>query len=65
MRNETNDLGRDLETGAIKAIAIASKTPFRTAFKVTMGIALARLASFSIFLMGASGLYMIIKYLAG
>jgi hypothetical protein len=36
----------DLETPAISALAAASKTPFMTAFKVTMGIGLARLALF-------------------
>lgn len=30
-------------TEAIKAIAVASKTPFWTAFKVTMGVAAAQL----------------------
>jgi hypothetical protein len=33
----------DLESSAVKAIAAASKTPFRTAFKITFGIALAQL----------------------
>lgn len=36
----------DLETPAISALASASKTPFKTAFKVTMGIALARFLMF-------------------
>jgi hypothetical protein len=36
----------DLETPAISALAAASKTPFRTAFKVTLGIGLARFALF-------------------
>lgn len=36
----------DLETPAISALAAASKTPFRTAFKVTLGIGLARFAMF-------------------
>jgi len=37
----------DLETPAISALAAASKTPFATAFKVTIGIGLARFALFS------------------
>lgn len=37
----------DLETPAISVLAAASKTPFRTAFKVTLGIGLARLALFA------------------
>ena len=36
----------DLETPAISALAAASKTPFTTAFKVTLGIGLARFAMF-------------------
>ena len=32
----------DLETPAISALAAASKTPFWTAFKITLGIGLAR-----------------------
>lgn len=36
----------DLETPAISALAAASKTPFQTAFKVTLGIGLARLLMF-------------------
>lgn len=36
----------DLETPAISALAAASKTPFLTAFKVTMGIGLARFLMF-------------------
>ena len=37
----------DLETPAISALAAASKTPFRTAFKITIGIGLARLLMFA------------------
>jgi hypothetical protein len=37
----------DLETPAISALAAASKTPFRTAFMVTVGIGLGRLAMFA------------------
>jgi hypothetical protein len=36
----------DLETPAISVLAAASKTPFLTAFKVTIGIGLARLTMF-------------------
>lgn len=37
----------DLETPAISVLAAASTTPFKTAFKVTMGIGLARLLLFA------------------
>jgi len=36
----------DLETPAISALAAASKTPFMTAFKVTLGIGIARFLLF-------------------
>lgn len=36
----------DLETPAISALAVASKTPFWTAFKITLGIGLGRLLLF-------------------
>lgn len=39
----------DIELNAVKAIASASQTPFKTAFKVTMGIAVAQLAITAIF----------------
>jgi hypothetical protein len=45
-----NNTQIDLETPAISALAAASKTPFATAFKVTLGIGLARLALFSGFI---------------
>jgi len=38
----------DLETPTISALAAASKTPFRTALKVTLGIGLGRLILFGI-----------------
>jgi len=38
----------DLETPAISALAAASKTPFATAFKVTLGIGLARFLMFTV-----------------
>lgn len=37
----------DLETPAISVLAAASKTPFRTAFMVTIGIGLGRLVLFA------------------
>jgi hypothetical protein len=46
----------DLETPAISALAAASKTPFATAFKVTMGIGLARLTMF----VGAISIIMVV-----
>jgi hypothetical protein len=42
-----NNTQIDLETPAISALAAASKTPFLTAFKVTLGIGLARFALFA------------------
>jgi len=42
-----NRPGIDLETPAIAALAAVSKTPFRTAFSVTLGIGLARFLMFA------------------
>jgi hypothetical protein len=39
----------DLETPAISVLAAASKTPFRTAFMVTLGIGLGGLILFGVF----------------
>lgn len=36
----------DLETPAISVLAASSKTPFKTAFKVSLGIGLARFVMF-------------------
>lgn len=38
-----NDVQTDLELAAVKTIATASKTPFKTAFLATMGIAAAQI----------------------
>lgn len=50
----------DLETPAISALAAASKTPFWTAFKVTLGIGLAR---FLMFLGVVSTITLAVKFL--
>lgn len=49
--NENNN-GHELQDTAVSALAAASKTPFKTAFRVTLGIGLARLALFFLFLTG-------------
>lgn len=41
----------DLETPAISVLAAASKTPFTTALKVTLGIGLGRLILFAGFVL--------------
>jgi len=46
----------DLETPAISALAAASKTPFVTALKVTLGIGIARLLMFVGFVGAVAGL---------
>ncbi len=60
MNNVNNNNQIDLETPAISALAAVSKTPFKTAFKVTMGIGLARLALFSMFLTAATTAILVI-----
>lgn len=49
MRQNDNN---NVEETAIKAVAAASKTPFWTAFKVTLGVALAQFVVLIIFLAG-------------
>lgn len=46
MENRINNNQVDLETPTISVLAAASKTPFMTAFKVTLGIGLARFSMF-------------------
>lgn len=48
-QNQANDLA----TAGTAAVAAASKTPFMTAFKITMGIAVAQLVILGLFLLGA------------
>lgn len=45
--NSQNNLGNEIETTAVSALAAASKTPFKTAFLVTLGIGLGRLLLFT------------------
>jgi hypothetical protein len=45
--DNSNNVARELETAGITALSAASKTPFRTAFSITVGIGLARLALFA------------------
>jgi hypothetical protein len=49
MNNVNNQV--DLETPAIAALSAASKTPFLTALKVTLGIGLGRLLMFTGFIL--------------
>jgi len=55
----------DVEMTAVKALAAASKTPFLTAFKVTLGIAAAQLVVLACFgvaaCIGISGLYLLLR----
>ncbi len=44
--NNQQNAERAIETAAISGLAAASKTPFRTAFKITLGIGLARFLMF-------------------
>ncbi len=46
-----NNTNVDLETPAISVLAAASKTPFTTALKVTLGIGLGRLILFGGFVL--------------
>lgn len=50
--NQQQSTNNNIQNTATAAIAAASNTPFRTAFKITMGIALAQLASFVLVVLG-------------
>lgn len=43
MRNNDQDFRDEVELTAIKAFAATTKTPFMTAFKATLGVAVAQL----------------------
>lgn len=60
MENNNNN---GLQDTAVSVLAAASKTPFRTAFKVTLGIGIARLALFFTFATGVVALAVIGKLL--
>lgn len=56
------DLREETELTAIKAVAAASRTPFRTAFKATLGVAAAQLVIIVMFfgtlIVGATAIYL-------
>lgn len=58
-----NNQQNDVVLNGVKALAAASNTPFRTAFKITMGIALAQMASLAIFAAGVGAVIMTIAFL--
>lgn len=57
--------GNELENMAVSAIAAASKTPFKTAFKITFGIAVANVLIGLLFMAGCATIatvsYMVVK----
>ena len=57
--------GNDLQNAAITAIAAASKTPFRTAFKISMGIALAQITTLIFVLFSFALLVGVITFFLG
>lgn len=59
MENQNQNQRSDLESKAIGALAAMSNTPFKTAFKLTFGIGLARVALFLITASVLVGLYKI------
>lgn len=52
MRNQNNQ--DQVTQTAVAAIAAASQTPFRTAFKIYMGIGLAQLTMLAMFLLAGA-----------
>lgn len=63
MNHMQNKDTSEVVTAATAAIAASSATPFRTAFKITMGIAIAQLTIVLLFLGGCSALAGITYYL--
>lgn len=53
----------DLETPTISALAAASKTPFKTAFMVTLGIGLSRVALFILGVIVVAIAVLVVKHL--
>jgi hypothetical protein len=58
-----NNQQNDMVMSGIKAVAAASATPFKTAFKVTMGIAVAQLLVLAMFLGGLATVVLIAAFL--
>ena len=56
---------QNTEDAAVSVLAAASKTPFWTAFKITLGIGIARLVMVVAFLASVSGLAIILATLVG
>ena len=59
MRNQESATDQAVKAG-VAALATASKTPFRTAFKVMFGIGLAQIAVGLLFLTGLSTLITVV-----
>lgn len=62
MRNSNTE--NDVEITAIKALAVASKTPFKTAFKATLGVAAAQLVITVVFFGGLAAVGTLIYFIA-
>lgn len=54
MKNRNQIESDAVQTAAISAVAAASQTPFKTAFKITFGIAIAQLVIGLMFLAGCA-----------
>lgn len=59
MNNQYNDK----TIAVVNSLAAASRTPFKTAFKITMGIALAQFLTMAMLLAGATIVFGTIGYL--
>ncbi len=57
MKNDSNDNMSKAETATTMIVAAASKTPFKTAFLITLGIGLGHLA---LFLIGMAALAVLV-----
>jgi threonine/homoserine/homoserine lactone efflux protein len=61
---EHNNNNNEIQDAAVSALAAASKTPFKTAFKVTLGIGLARATLFLVVVSGLAAIMLTYNKLA-
>ena len=60
MENKNNEA----ELNAIRALAATTKTPFRTAFKATLGVAAAQIVVATVFFCGVATVATVVYFLS-
>lgn len=59
--NNSQDTTNSIETAGIAALSAASKSPFKTAFLITLGLSLARLVMFLLVLTAITTAIILVK----